>query len=221
MSDDTSRYGRVRKATIGEVPTHLAMEDMRRDEGLIVHFEDMMRQNLDRRIVPPLMVFVHHHDLPQPEPWMLDEMKRKRRDRVRSKWNMIATFIAFVAFLGILLLAYSALTPQADAQAITIVDAPPAPPTIHAVVTAYTSSVDETDSTPHITASGYRTEPGTIACPAQYAFGTEVKIGDATYTCRDRMSVKFPNRFDVWVMTKAEAYAWGKETVDVEIISTP
>lgn len=44
MTDDLSRYGKVRKATIGEIPTHLAMDDIRSGDHLIVHATDMTKQ---------------------------------------------------------------------------------------------------------------------------------------------------------------------------------
>lgn len=90
---------------------------------------------------------------------------------------------------------------------------------IPATVTAYTSSVDETDQDPTITASGSVAGPGTIACPAKYPFGTKVRIGGRMYECEDRMALRYRDtaRFDIWIETKAEAYEWGVREVKVEI----
>lgn len=87
-------------------------------------------------------------------------------------------------------------------------------------VTAYTSSVSETDSTPHTTASGTRTKEGTLACPRTIAFGTKVTIAGKVYTCEDRTSEKYDGRYDIWMATKAEAFEWGKRRVEV-LIHTP
>jgi len=92
---------------------------------------------------------------------------------------------------------------------------------IMAEISGYTSSVDETDSTPFITASGQRTRDGIIACPSRFKFGQEVIINGKTYECQDRMNARYrdKNNFDIWFETKAEAFAWGRRTVEVTIIS--
>ena len=97
--------------------------------------------------------------------------------------------------------------------------APPQTIEIRAVVTAYTSSEDETDDTPEITASGARTRDGIVACPAKYPFGTKVLIKGKEYECQDRMHSRYrdDNNFDIWVETKNEAFEWGRRELAVEI----
>jgi 3D (Asp-Asp-Asp) domain-containing protein len=92
---------------------------------------------------------------------------------------------------------------------------------VMAEISGYTSSVDETDSTPFITASGQRTRYGIIACPSRFKFGQEVIINGKTYECQDRMNARYrdKNNFDIWFETKAEAFAWGRRTVEVTIVS--
>lgn len=129
------------------------------------------------------------------------------------------TFIGFVLLLVCMFLTIVAavvLTPEAEAQ-IVMTDIPQ-PEKFIATVTAYTSSIDETDSTPDITASGTRTRIGVAACPPQYAFGTRVQIGGKEYLCEDRMADKFADRFDVWRPTKKEAYTFGKRRTLVAVI---
>lgn len=93
-----------------------------------------------------------------------------------------------------------------------------------AIATAYTSSVDETDSSPFITASGSRTHPGTLAANF-LPFGTKVKIpshfGDRIFTVEDRLHKRFSDRVDVWMETKKEAFAFGKRRVSVVVIEMP
>jgi len=93
--------------------------------------------------------------------------------------------------------------------------------TVVATITAYTSSVDETDDTPFITASGVSTGRGVIACPEKYKFGTKVEINDTLYTCEDRMNPRYrgQERFDIWVVTKNEAYKWGVRTLKVRVLA--
>lgn len=220
MSDDTSRYGHVRKAVMGEVGTHLAMEDIRANEALIVHASNMMRQNAEIRVDIPMIFIRETQHIPSPDAWLIAERLYKRRIvRRRALW-----FWFWVLLVGAFCIAFSidnftSLTTVEPVHAAELAP-PPVPPvsTQLAVVTAYTSSVDETDSTPFITASGTHTQPGTLACPAEYAFGTQVRIGDATYTCRDRMNAKYSHRFDVWVQTKAEAKARGIQKLPIEIL---
>ena len=45
-----------------------------------------------------------------------------------------------------------------------------------AVVTAYTSRIEECDGDPFITASGERVRDGGIACPRHLEFGTRIEI---------------------------------------------
>jgi 3D (Asp-Asp-Asp) domain-containing protein len=99
----------------------------------------------------------------------------------------------------------------------TYVAPEPEPPPIMAVVTAYTSSVDETDSTPDITASGSKTREGIAACPRKYPFGTKVVIDDRIYVCEDRMHIRFNDRFDIWMPTKKEAFEWGRQTLPITV----
>lgn len=88
---------------------------------------------------------------------------------------------------------------------------------ILAEVTSYTSEPGQTDDTPLITASGTHVHDGTIACPRRYKFGTRVEIGGKFYTCEDRMSERFPDRFDIWMESNDDAIAWGIRTVEITI----
>ncbi|MBI2096599.1 MAG: 3D domain-containing protein [Candidatus Sungbacteria bacterium] len=87
-------------------------------------------------------------------------------------------------------------------------------------VTAYSSSPDETDDTPHITAMGTATRHGVIAANF-LPFGVKVRIpklfGDTVFTVEDRMHKRFQNRVDVWFPTKAEAKRFGLQLTEVEI----
>lgn len=88
-------------------------------------------------------------------------------------------------------------------------------------VTAYSSSVDETDSTPFVTASGTKTRDGVIASNL-FPFGTQVKIpdifGDRVFVVEDRMHSRFADRIDVWMPSKYEAVRFGKRETHIEIV---
>ena len=88
-------------------------------------------------------------------------------------------------------------------------------------VTAYSSSEDETDSTPFLTASGTRTRDGVIASNL-FPFGTRVRIpelfGDRIFVVEDRMHSRFTDRLDVWMPSKWAALQFGKRIAEVEIV---
>ena len=90
--------------------------------------------------------------------------------------------------------------------------------TVH--ITAYSSSVDETDSTPFITAAGTRTRDGIVAANF-LPLGTKVKIpelfGDKTFTVEDRMNRRFSDRVDVWFPSKWEAREFGKQRAQIVV----
>lgn len=155
-------------------------------------------------------------EYPKMDAWMLDEIKRKRRDRQLMWWGSVIGMVFLIAFTVVLGIVLIVLTQPVEA-AILITDAPPVEK-VRATVTAYTSSVDETDDTPFITASGAQTRSGIVACPRQYEFGTRVSIGGQEYVCEDRLHQRFDDRFDIWMETKAAAFEFGKQRVDVVIL---
>lgn len=89
-----------------------------------------------------------------------------------------------------------------------------------AEVTQYTSSVEETDDTPNLTASGEITGPGTIACPSRFKFGTIIQIEKRFYTCNDRMNKRYRNsdHFDIWTEKREDALKFGRRKLLVFVI---
>lgn len=87
-------------------------------------------------------------------------------------------------------------------------------------VTAYSSSVDETDSTPHLTASGTRTRDGVVASNL-FPLGTRIRVpelfGDKVFVVEDRMHNRFTDRIDIWMPSKWGALSFGKKQAEVEI----
>jgi len=93
---------------------------------------------------------------------------------------------------------------------------------VHAVITAYTSTPNQTDDTPFIAAWGDRVYDGMIAAN-WLPRGTKVRIpslyGDKIFTVADRMNPRYGyGRMDIWMdTTVAEARKFGVQRVDVEI----
>ena len=89
------------------------------------------------------------------------------------------------------------------------------------LVTGYSSTPDQCWGNPFITASGEHVKVGTMACPPQYAFGTQIEIeGMGTYVCEDRGGKIKGNHFDMWFTSREEALNWGKRTVIARIIQS-
>ncbi len=101
------------------------------------------------------------------------------------------------------------------------VNAPPQYKTIRAVLTAYSSTPDQTDSTPFITASGTRTRDGIVASNF-LAFGTKVQIpeifGDRIFTVEDRMAKKHSDKIDVWFPERHLAKKFGVQEAEVVVL---
>lgn len=87
-------------------------------------------------------------------------------------------------------------------------------------VTAYSSTVDQTDDTPFITANGKYVYDGLIAANFLY-FGTKVKFpdyfGDKIFTVDDRMNEKYYYHLDIWMPGREQAKEFGVKYLKVEI----
>ncbi|MFA5961484.1 MAG: 3D domain-containing protein [Parcubacteria group bacterium] len=86
---------------------------------------------------------------------------------------------------------------------------------------AYTAAADECGKSDGITASGKKVkENETIACPKNFAFGTKVNIeGYGTYICQDRGGAIKGNKIDIYMETKAQAFAFGRRNLVAQIVT--
>lgn len=92
-------------------------------------------------------------------------------------------------------------------------------------LTAYNSEPGQTDDTPCITANNFDVcahgIEDTIAANF-LKFGTKVRIpelfGDRIFIVRDRMNRRYPERVDVWMLSKTEARQFGVKRATIEII---
>lgn len=99
---------------------------------------------------------------------------------------------------------------------------PVATKTMTVVVTAYSSTAEECDDTPFITASNTVVRDGIVANNL-LAFGTKIRMpeifGDKTFTVEDRMnSKKSDYHVDIWFPTKEEAKQFGARIAELEVI---
>lgn len=91
------------------------------------------------------------------------------------------------------------------------------------VASAYSSSPDETDDTPFITASGSFVHDG-IAAANFLPIGTQFMIpdmfGDKVFTVEDRMNERYNNSqvVDIWVSSKEEALNFGRKVLNLQLL---
>ena len=88
--------------------------------------------------------------------------------------------------------------------------------------TAYSSTVDQTDNTPFITASGTYVRDGIVAANF-LPFGTVFKIpnlyGDKVFIVEDRMNKRYWHRVDIWFPERQMAKEFGVRQIRIEIVS--
>ena len=92
--------------------------------------------------------------------------------------------------------------------------------TRYVMVTAYSSTVDQCDSTPFITAHNTRVRDGIIAANF-LPFHTKVKIpelfGNKVFEVEDRMNTKYSDRVDIWMESRADAIHFGARFLKIEV----
>lgn len=93
--------------------------------------------------------------------------------------------------------------------------------------TGYSSTPDQTDSTPFITASGTYVRDGIIAANVyangrRIPFGTLIRIpevyGDKIFVVEDRMHARYKNNIDIWFPERQLAREFGSKKVTIEIV---
>ncbi len=89
-------------------------------------------------------------------------------------------------------------------------------------LTGYSSTPDQTDDTPFITARGTHVRDGIVAANF-LPFGTKIKIdgfGDKVFVVEDRMNRRYTNRVDIWFASREEALEFGIRTLTIHIIES-
>ncbi|MBI2062673.1 MAG: 3D domain-containing protein [Candidatus Yanofskybacteria bacterium] len=92
---------------------------------------------------------------------------------------------------------------------------------VHA--TAYSSTPDQTDDTPFITAWNTTVRDGIIAANF-LPFGTKIKIpdiyGDKIFTVEDRMNRRYWYRIDIWFPDRTSALDFGLKQVKIHVLES-
>lgn len=92
-------------------------------------------------------------------------------------------------------------------------------------ITAYSSTIDQTDSTPCITANGFdlcENNLENVIAANFLPFGTRVRIpkhfGDQIFIVQDRMNARYYYRADIWMQTRQKAKEFGIKYSEIEIL---
>lgn len=114
-------------------------------------------------------------------------------------------------------ITHIALAEDAPVQPIARMETPV---TFTINASAYTAAADECGKSDGITASGAKvTAYRTLACPPSYTFGTKIHIvGMGDYICEDRGGAIKGNKFDIYMETKKEAFAFGRRQLEAYVV---
>ena len=146
--------------------------------------------------------------------------------------SILAGIIVGICLLGIIMPSTTnadfANTTNASYVAKNTNVAQKAVKTIKVVITAYSSSWDETTGIPGVegvtTASGKAVADGIIA-NNMLPFGTKIKIpglyGDKVFAVEDRMNRRKGNyHFDIWFPSKTSALNFGVKTAEIQVLES-
>lgn len=92
--------------------------------------------------------------------------------------------------------------------------------TMYVTVTAYSSTKDQTDGNPYLTAIGTPVRDGIVAANF-LPIGTVVrfpdKFGDRLFVVEDRMDEKYGLQVDIWMSNKDESKEFGIQYLKMEV----
>ena len=85
-------------------------------------------------------------------------------------------------------------------------------------VSAYTASVRECGKSDGITASGVKATEGRTVAADHLPFGTIVRINGQEYIVEDRFGGGYADRLDIYMEHEADAWHFGRQYLEVEIV---
>ncbi|MDP2934695.1 MAG: hypothetical protein Q8N59_02955 [bacterium] len=170
--------------------------------------------------------------------------KRRGRKKPETEFKSIRKLlVSIIILLAILLVFESAqiflqfknLTRQSLQRPVYVVDSQPIDldaylreyfinkvpnKTMYVTVTAYSSTKDQTDGNPYLTAIGTQVRDGIVAANF-LPIGTVVrfpdKFGEKIFVVEDRMHEKYGLQVDIWISNQDEAKEFGIQYLKMEI----
>lgn len=172
-------------------------------------------------------------------------MRIRKKTRRRLDRLIVVVEVLVLIGTGAPQLVRAQGVPGSPEVPVTVVEtAPPAPPpvvvehrslpqvadkpqpaarrTIWVTVTAYSSTVDQTDSDPFTTASGEKVRDGIVAWNG-VPFDTRLRLpshyGPKIFIVKDRLNPRATRyHIDLWMPTREQAKEWGARIIKVEIL---
>lgn len=125
---------------------------------------------------------------------------------------------------GVFLVAnHSPSIKKGVSQKIVAKDNPAAIQELIVPTSAYSSTPDQTDNSPFITAWNTSVRDGIVAANF-LPFGTKIKIpeifGDKIFVVEDRMNKRYWHRVDVWFPDRASALNFGVKVLKIQILES-
>ncbi len=88
-------------------------------------------------------------------------------------------------------------------------------------VTAYSSTEDQTDDSPFITASGAHVADGIVAAnflPLHTHIRIPALFGEKVFVVEDRMAKRFSDRVDIWMADRPSAWKFGLRHAEIVVL---
>ena len=173
------------------------------------------------------------------------EKKKRRKPRIIKFHNksaarfliliIILLFVFLIAEAIQIFLQFKNLTKQPLPRPVYVVDSQPIDldaylkeyfvnkipqKTMYVTVTAYSSTKDQTDGDPYLTAIGTPVRDGIIAAnflPIGTAVRFPDKFGDKLFVVEDRMHEKYGLQVDIWMSNQEDAKKFGIQYLKIEI----
>jgi len=180
----------------------------------------------------------------EPRVQKINTKKRRSRKKPETEFKSIRKFLISVIILLAILLGlelvqicfqFKDLTKQVVQRSVYVVDSQPIDldaylreyfvtknpeKTMYVTVTAYSSTKDQTDGDPYLTAVGTPVREGIVAANF-LPIGTVVrfpdKFGDKLFVVEDRMHEKYGLQVDIWLSNQEEAKKFGIQYLKMEI----
>ncbi len=150
------------------------------------------------------------------------EITEKPEPRLMTRTDYIqSTELASQELASVLEAREASVSTQTPAQGFPVAPQKPPRKVQTFLMTAYSSTPDQTDGDPFTTASGKRVEPGVTASNA-FPMGTQFTIpeysGDVVYTVWDRHSTRLSPRIDIWMPSRQEAIQFGVKRYAIHVL---
>ena len=171
--------------------------------------------------------------------------KRKlKKLQIKFKDRLVVKFLILITILIAILLAaeasqfffqFKGLTKQPIQRPVYVVESQPIDldaylreyfvnktpkKTMYVTVTAYSSTGDQTDHTPYLTAVGTPVRDGIVAAnflPIGTVIRFPDKFGEKLFVVEDRMNERFALEVDIWMSNNEEAKKFGIQYLKMEI----